>query len=145
MVSNYNYLLKLWEQRNEINQKFKEIILTSIGNKAYANLNLQEVEKAIGKANLVILIDFTERCILLTDDIIIELDSFLADFSTFVKTKVDTKRLKKYGTIITYSNNDNQALLDLIKKSPVVDFSSVEHLFGETDGNIKKRHKTGYE
>lgn len=145
MISNYNYLLKLWDQRNERNQSFKEIILASIGNKAYAKLTLQEVENAIGKANLVILIDLTERCITLTDDIIVELDSFLSDFPAFAKTKVDTKRLKKYGTIITYSNNGNEALLKLIKKSPTVDYSSVEYLFGETDEVIKKKHKTGYE
>lgn len=145
MISNYNYLLKLWDQRNERNQSFKKIILASIGNKAYAKLTLQEVENAIGKANLVILIDLTERCITLTDDIIVELDSFLSDFPAFAKTKVDTKRLKKYGTIITYSNNGNKALLKLIKKSPTVDYSSVEYLFGETDEVIKKKHKTGYE
>ncbi len=145
MISNYNYLLKLWDQRNEMNQSFKEMILASIGNKAYANLTLQEVENALGKANLVILIDLTERCITFTDDIIVELDSFLSDFPAFAKTKVDTKRLKKYGTIITYSNNGNEALLKLIKKSPTVDYSSVEYLFGETDEVIKRRHKTGYE
>lgn len=145
MVSNYNYLLKLWEQRNEVNQNIKEIISASIGNKAYGNLSLQEVENTIDKADLVILIDLTERCITLTDDIIIELDSFLSDFPFFVKTKIDTKRLKKYGTIISYSNNNNQKLLELIKKSPEVDFSSVQHLFGETDKEIKKRHTTGYE
>lgn len=145
MISNYNYLLKLWDQRNESNQSFKEIIFASIGNNAYAKLTLQEVENAVGKANLVILIDLTERCITLTDDIIVELDSFLSDFPAFAKTKVDTKRLKKYGTIITYSNNGNKALLKLIKKSPTVDYSSVEYLFGETDEVIKKEHKTGYE
>jgi len=145
MISNYNYLLKLWEQRNEINQNFKELILASIGNNAYANLTLQQVEVAIGKANLVILIDLTERCITLTDDIIVELDSFLTEFPAFAKTKIDTKRLKKFGTVISYSNNGNEALLELIKKSPIVDFSTVEYLFGEKDADIKKRHKTGYE
>jgi len=145
MVSNYNYLLKLWEQRNEINQNFKEMILVSIGNIAYANLTLQQVEVAVGKANLSILIDLSERCITLTDDIIVELDNFLSEFPAFAKTKIDTKRLKKFGTVISYSNNGNEALLELINKSPIVDFSTVEYLFGENDADIKKRQKTGYE
>ncbi len=145
MVSNYNYLLKLWTQRNEVNEDFKQLILSSIGNNAYGKLSLPDIEKAIGKANLVILIDLTERCIKLTDEIIIELDSFLKDFPKYVRTRIETKKLKKYGSIITYSNNDNQLLLDLLKKEIDVDFSSVEYLFGESSKQIKERHRSGYE
>lgn len=145
MISNYNYLLKLWEKRNEINQKFKEQLLQHHGNKAYAMLSLDDALAAIGQANMVILIDLTERVIKLTDDIIKELDSFLNEFPDYAKTKIQIKRLRRYGSILTYSNNGNQKLLKLIEKSPEVDFVSVETLFGEPSESIKSRHTTGYE
>ena len=145
MVCNYNYLLKLWEQRNEINQKFQTKILDSIGGEAYGDFTQESIEKIVGKGELALIIDFTERCISLTDDLIIEFDSFLLDFPSYAKTKINCKRLKKYGTILNYSNNSNEALLKLLKKSPPADFSSLEDLFGDTNENIKKKYKTGYE
>jgi hypothetical protein len=145
MVSNYNYLLKMWTQRNESNEKFKQSLLKSMGGKAHDTLSLPDIEKAVSTADLVVLIEFTEQCIVLTDQIIIELDDFLSEFPDFVKTKIEIKKLKKYGSIITYLNNDNQNLLDIIKKEPKADFSSVAHLYGQTVEEIEKRHKTGYE
>jgi hypothetical protein len=145
MVSNYNYILKLWEQRNGINQQFKEQILSHHGDKAYASLSLDDTVAAIGQANMVILIDLTERVIKLTDDLIVELDSFLGEFPNYAKTKIQVKRLKRYGSVMTYSNNGNEKLLDLLVKSPDVTFESVKNLFGESSENIKNRHITGYE
>lgn len=145
MVSNYNYLLKLWEQRNDINQRFKEQLLQHHGNKAYVKLSLDDAIAATGQANMVILIDLTERVVKLTDDLIRELDNFLNEFPNFAKTKIQVKRLKRYGSILTFSNNGNEKLLDLLKPSPDVDFSSVEVLFGESSVDIKQRHTTGYE
>lgn len=145
MISNYNYLLKLWEQRNEMNQAFKGQLLERHGDKAYATLSLDEAVAATGQANMVMLIDLNERVIKLTDDITVELDSFLSEFPNFVKTKIQSKRLKKYGSILTFSNNGNEKLLSLIEKSPEADFTSVEGLFGEPSENITSRHSTGYE
>jgi len=145
MVSNYNYLLKLWQQRNDMNQEFKEQLLAHHGGKAYATLSLADAVAASSQANMVMLIDLNERVIKLTDDLITELDSFLHDFPNYVKTKIQVKRLKRYGSILTFSNNGNKALLNLIKKSPDADFTSVEVLFGESSDSIRNRHTTGYE
>jgi hypothetical protein len=145
MISNYNYLLKLWQQRNEMNEQFKRQILQSQGSKAYTNLSLEDVIAACGQAQVVVLIDLTERVIRLTDDLIIELDSFLSEFPVYAKTKVQVKRLKRYGLIVTYSNNGNEKLLKLLERSPEVDFKPVEQLFGEPADEIKRRHTTGYE
>lgn len=46
---------------------------------------------------------------------------------------------------MTYSNNGNQKLLDLLVKSPEVDFKPFEPLFGESSESIKNRHVNGYE
>jgi hypothetical protein len=145
MVSNYNYILKLWEQRNDINQAFKEKLLQAHGNNAHMTLSINDVIDAVGKADVVILIDLNERVIKLTDDLIRETDDFLSKFPEYAKSKIKHKRLKKYGSVLTYSNNDNKKLLEIIERSPEVDFSTVEDLFGSTSDEIKKRHETGYE
>jgi hypothetical protein len=145
MVSNYNYLLKLWQQRNDMNQEFKGNLLAHHGGKAYATLSLADAVAASSQANMVMLIDLNERVIKLTDDLITELDSFLHEFPNYVKTKIQAKRLKRYGSILTFSNNGNQKLISLIEKSPEADFTTVETLFGEPAESIKKRHTTGYE
>ncbi|MGE6317055.1 hypothetical protein ACRN93_15480 [Shewanella baltica] len=145
MVSNYNYILKLWEQRNGINQEFKEQLLKHYVDKAYATLSLYDTVAALGQAKVVILMDLTERLIKLTDDLIVEFDNFLSEFPAYAKTKIQVKRLKRYGSIMTYSNNGNQKLLDLLVKSPEVDFKPFEPLFGESSESIKNRHLNGYE
>ena len=145
MVSNYNYILKLWEQRNDINQAFKEKLLLAHGNNAHMTLSINDVIQAVGRADVVILIDLNERVIRLTDDLIRETDDFLSKFPDYAKSKIKYKRLKKYGLILTFSNNDNKKLLEIIERSPEVDFSSVEDLFGSTSEEINKRHETGYE
>lgn len=145
MTSNYNYLLKLWEQRNDINQAFKEKLLQAHGSNAHMTLSINDVIQAVGRADVVILIDLTERVIKLTDDLIRETDDFLSKFPEYAKSKIKYKRLKKYGSVLTYSNNDNKKLLELIERSPEVDFSSVEDLFGSISDEIKKSYENGYE
>jgi len=145
MVNNYNSLIHMWKKRNEVNEAFKQSILNTYGNNAFVDISLKDAEAAFGSAGLVPLIDITERCIKLTDQIIIELNDFLEHFPKFAKTKINLKRLKNYGKLIIYSSNDNKLLLDIIKPEVEVDFASVVHLYGESIQVIKKRHTTGYD
>ena len=145
MVSNYNSLLHMWEKRNELNEAFKQSILTTFGNDAFNSLSLKNAEQAFGSAGLIALIDLTERCIKLTDHIVIEQNDFLENFPDFAKTKINLKRLKNYGRLLSYSNNDNELLLESIKPETEVNFASVEGLYGENIETIRKRHSTGYE
>jgi hypothetical protein len=145
MVSNYNSLLHMWEKRNELNEAFKKSIFGAYGNNAFVNITPADAEAAFGSAGLVSLIDVTERCIKLTDHIIIELNDFLENFPDFAKTKINLKRLKHFGKLINYSNNENEILLDLIKPEVNVDFTSVQVWFGQSIKDIEKRHTTGYE
>lgn len=145
MINNYNYLFKLWDERNIMTQAFKDQIEQHHGGKTGIMISIEDAVVVIGQAKLARIIDLNERVIKLTDDIIKELGSFLDEFPNYVKTKIQIKRLKKYGSIFTFSNNENQMLLNLIEKSPEVDFISVESVFGDSSENIKKRHITGYE
>lgn len=145
MVSNYNSLLHMWEKRNELNEAFKQSIFGTYGKNAFLNITPETAEAAFGRAGLVSLIDVTERCVKLTDHIIIELNDFLENFPDFAKTKINLKRLKHFGKLISYSNNDNEMLLELIKPEVDVDFTSVQVWFGQSIEDIEKRHTTGYE
>ncbi|CAH0991720.1 hypothetical protein SIN8267_01834 [Sinobacterium norvegicum] len=145
MILNYNYCLELWKQRNQIERPIKEHIIAQTGSQAYVNMNEEKLGELVSPADLSLLIDITERAIKLTDDLIIELDDFLSGFPAYARTLIDNKRLKRYGSVIKYSNNDNQLLINLIKRCPDPDYSLVEHLFGESAELIKQRHRTGYE
>jgi hypothetical protein len=145
MVNNYNYLIDLWNQRNEIERPMKEKLMAQFSNQAYINISEQEAIEAIGPAKTVLLIDLTERLVRLTDDILIEINDFLINFPIYAKSRISTKRLKRFGSVITYSNNGNELLLAMLAKTTKPNFSSVEILFGETSEEIEQKMKTGYE
>ena len=145
MISNYNHILMLWGKRNDHIQDFKDETLKKYPGNAFHDIDLKSVQEILSPPKTVILIDITERLIKLTDDILIELDDFLTKFPKYVKSKIDVKRLKKFGTILEYSNDGNDKLLSILERMPEVDFSIVEQLFGQSADAIKKRHETGYE
>lgn len=145
MLANYNFLLKLWEQRNQNMEKFNKKLISQSGGKVFTTLTYSEIVSSVGKSEFAVLIDLTERVISLTDDLIIEINDFLLNFPLSAKKLINLKRLRKYGALIIYSNNDNKILLDLIDRNPAVDISKLEYLFGESSAEIKQRLKTGYE
>ncbi|WP_415888174.1 hypothetical protein ACMXYV_09075 [Neptuniibacter sp. SY11_33] len=145
MVNNYNYLLQLWQQRNQIERPIKEQLMAKFPHQSYVDISYEEAVAAIGPANMSVLVDLTERVIKLTDDIIIELDNFLCEFPKYAKTRIDTKRLKQYGSVLIYSNNGNELLIEILKRTPAPNLKEVEALFGEPADEIEKRLVTGYE
>lgn len=145
MIHNYNYVQELWLKRNEIERPIKEKIVQKYSTQAFANVSCEQIFECVGKANFGSLVDLTEKVITLTDDLIIELDDFLANFSMYVKTHINSERLKRYGSVLNYSNNGNKKLLAMLEKSPVTDYSSVTGLFGATIDQLKQRYSTGYE
>jgi hypothetical protein len=145
MVNSYNNLIYLWEQRNSIDKPIKEKLMAEFSNQGYIDISEQEAIQAIGPAKMVLLIDLTEKVVKFTDDLLIEINDFLINFPAYAKSRIKTKQLKRFGSVITYSNNGNTLLLAMLAKTPEPDFTSVEELFGETSKEIKKRMKNGYE
>lgn len=145
MVNSYNHLIYLWEQRNSIDKPIKEKLMAEFSNQGYIDISEQEAIQAIGPAKMVLLIDLTEKVVKFTDDLLIEINDFLINFPAYAKSRIKTKQLKRFGSVITYSNNGNTLLLAMLAKTPEPDFTSVEELFGETSKEIKKRMKNGYE
>jgi hypothetical protein len=145
MVNSYNNLIYLWEQRNSIDKPIKEKLMAEFSNQGYIDISEQEAIQAIGPAKMVLLIDLTEKVVKFTDDLLIEINDFLINFPAYAKSRIKTKQLKRFGSVITYSNNGNTLLLAMLAKTPEPDFTSVEELFGKTSKEIKKRMKNGYE
>lgn len=145
VISNYNQTISLWKQRNLLNEEFKEKLIHAHGDAVVNGFSIEHALAAVGHPFLIKFIDLTERIIKLTDDLVVEMDDFLVSFPKYAKTRIKYKRLKKYGSVLSYSNNENEALLKMLEKSPEADFSKFEGLFGESHESISKRHQTGYE
>lgn len=145
MVNNYNYLLQLWNQRNEIERPLREYVIEQHSKLGYADIQPEDLLASIGASNAVVLIDITERVIKLTDDLLLEIDDFLSGFPVYAKTRIKTKKLKSYGSVVTHSNKDNPLLLAVLQRTIEPNFTTVEDIFGETSDAIIQRLKTGYE
>lgn len=145
MIHNYNYLQELWLKRNEVERLIKEAVVTRYSNKAYVNVTLEEVVNCVGAVQFSSLVDLTEHVVKLTDDLLVELDSFLAEFPIYAKSLINHEKIKSYGSILTYSNNGNVKLLEILKKSPQADYQSIVDLFGVSTEAMKIRYTTGYE
>lgn len=89
--------------------------------------------------------DLTERAIKYTDDLIIEMKDFMAEFPEIGKSFIRKKSLRNYGPVITYSSEGNQRLLAIIEKSPEVNYQLLAELLGETEEQVRSEYTTGYE
>lgn len=145
MIHNYNYVQELWLKRNEVERPIKEAVLKAYSDRAFVDVTLAEVIESVGTVQLSSLVDLTEHVVKLTDDLLLELDGFLADFPIYMKALVKAERIKTYGSVLTYSNNGSEKLLGILKKSPSADYQLITGLFGANAEDIKKRYTTGYE
>lgn len=145
LVSNYNLLLNMWSKRNEINEQFKRSLMATYGNRAFHSLSLDDAVRAFGHAGMVALLDLNERCIKLTDDLIIEANDFLENFPAVAKKKINLKRVEGYSQLLTYSHDNNEKFLEMLAPIPQPDYSTVTELFGESADVLRERHSTGYE
>ena len=145
MIHNYNYLQELWLKRNQIERPIKEAVINNYSDKPFVDVSLEEIVDCVGLAQLSSLVDLTEHVVKLTDDILVELDNFLAEFPAYTKSLIKHKKIKNYGSVLTYSNNGNLKLMEIITKSPQANYKSITDLFGVSEDDLHKRYKTGYE
>ncbi len=145
MVQNYNLTIDTWNKRAEIDRPIKEQLMRDYGGLAYAHVNKEQIFKSVGAANFTLLIDFTERAIKFTDDLIIEFNDFLNHFPEITKPLITEKYRDRYGPILTFSTGGNEKLENLMKKCVEVDYSILALLFGESEARIKAEYETGYE
>lgn len=144
MIHNYNYVQELWLKRNEIERPVREKIMQQHSTEAFVDVSLEQIFQCVDKANFAMLVDLTEYIISLTDDLLVELDDFLANFPVYAKTHINSEKLKRYGSVLVYSNIGNEKLLAMLERSPNADYSSLTTLLGKTTDQLKQRYSTGY-
>ncbi|WP_286834310.1 MULTISPECIES: hypothetical protein [Acinetobacter] len=143
LFSNYETLLSMWEIRNEFNEKVRIQFLTSKSeNKAYVDLDDAEIEMYIDQGDLSFLIDITERCLRLTDDLITEFYNFFNEFPCAIANKVDLKLIKNYGFIIAFDMGKNKAIEPLLVDSPLPDYEKISELSGRSIEELMARYSS---
>lgn len=145
MIENYNFIIELWNKRSELERPIKEKIIKDNTNLAYADVTREQIFKSVSPSDFTVLVDLTERAIKFTDDLIIEINDFMTQFPEIGKSLINSKYIKQYGPIITYSADENPKLLALIDKTPDVDYTILAGLFGKTVDAVKNEYTTGYE
>jgi hypothetical protein len=144
VISNYNLILKIWDKRDSIERPLREKLITAFGDKAYADIEHQQILDTLSERDLVNLIDLTEKAIHLTDDIILELNDFLCNFPNVAKSLIKIKKVKKYGRLITFDNSENNFLQTLMKKCPELECKTLVNLYGKPESVIQKLYDNGY-
>lgn len=103
MVNNYNYILDLWEKRNEIERPIKEKLLQDHSSQtSYADVNSKDILNSIGATKITSLIDITEQLIKLTDDLLIEIDDFMSEFTGYKPIFITEPELAGKGGSLKY-------------------------------------------
>lgn len=143
LVQNYNFIVDMWNKRTELERPIKEKLMQDHAELAYADVNKEQILSSVGVAEFTSLMDFTERAIKFTDDLILELHDFLEHFPEIAKSLITEKCRDRYGPIITYSTGGNAILENLMKKSIEVDYSILAPLFGESEERLRAEYATG--
>lgn len=141
MIDNYNLLIDIWEKRSNEAQSYKQYILKNYGE----DLTSQTVEELLMSPEFISLSVLTERAIILTDSLIIEMNDFLTNFPDVAKSFIKKKYLKNYGGIIFYSSNQNKKLIKYFERSIEIDYKALSFITGKTEKYLKDLFVAGYE
>lgn len=144
LAENYNQLLSLWQKQSKYVMAIKEKLAHAQNESAAPRMNLAEITNIVGISSLAQIVDLTERLVILTDDLLIEINDFMINFPNIAKSKINNKRLKKYGQVLEYSENNNKLLLSYLERSPEVNYNLLSSLLNEDIASIKRRFSTGY-
>ena len=145
MLKNYNFLIGVWNKRNEVDRPIKVALKERHPELSDIGVSKQEVIDCIGEIKLNELIDLTENVVNYTDALIIELHDFVVNFPIVVKPFIKTKKLKRYGEVLTYSDVQTPALIKSLPKESEVNYNSLAEIFGEDAVKLKLDYSTGYE
>ena len=146
LFANYDTLLSLWNIRNEFNEKVRiQFFKSDDDNIAYIDLSDSEIDTKINQSDLSCLIDLTERCLRLSDDLIIEFYKFLDEFPKAVSKKIDLKLTKNHGFILNIDMKKNKAIQSLLAESPLPDYKKISKISGRSEEELMARYKKLFE
>ncbi|EIJ0939691.1 hypothetical protein NMR47_003525 [Vibrio cholerae] len=110
-------------------------------------INYQLLQQLIGDGLITQLSDLTERALHMTDDLLIEVSSFLIGFSEVAKTKVERRVVKKFGNILSATlpnSSDFSKAVDIVSKVPEVNYKLLSQLHGRSEQEIRERYRAIY-
>ncbi|EGZ6890577.1 hypothetical protein DDN52_18390 [Vibrio cholerae] len=143
IFSNYNSVLSLWSKRNDIITSLMPTLKPYLGKP----INYQLLQQLIGDGLITQLSDLTERALHMTDDLLIEVSSFLIGFSEVAKTKVERRVVKKFGNILSATlpnSSDFSKAVDIVSKVPEVNYKLLSQLHGRSEQEIRERYRAIY-
>lgn len=102
MFNNYNQVMEFLRIRNELNEQVKEPLsrLDLIQFNAFEQLYNELGRKLCGGY-----VDITEQIIALADHVMIELHKFMLEFTAIAESNIELNRIKEWGKLPTYENN----------------------------------------
>ncbi len=143
IFSNYNILLDAWDKRNTIIEGLMPQIIPLLGQP----LDFKKIQEILGRGNIKLLSELTERVLHLTDDILKGVSEFLIGFGELAKRNIDKRVTKKFGNVLTIVLPDLSKLSplgDLNTNIPEVNFDQLSELLSIEAIELKDRYRPLY-
>ncbi len=146
LIENYNYMIDIWEKRNELDRRMREGLNNHFKLEdpflPLMNITCKQIIDSPLANDYYSLIKLTEEAIHFTDEIICEIYKFLTEFPKFVQEYISRKHLNQYGPILPYNANAKPELLPHINKSPPVDFAIYAQVLNQPEEILRKHFYT---
>jgi hypothetical protein len=145
LVKNYNLTIEIWNKRHEVERPLRQKLMSANGQLGYAHLTVQQIRAVLTDAELLLMIDLTEKAIHLTDDLIVEACSFLDGFPDAVAPKIFGKRRGKRHGLIRFQTKQNAFWQKMRTRCPEVNCAPLLPLYGvaSTD-EVREFYNNGY-
>lgn len=139
MIENYNELQIIMAKRSMVYEKIVQLVS---GTQRESSIEIETLLKLIPNQTLKEAIDLTEKMIVLVDDLIIEMVSFLDEFPKIMQKSILTNKIKNYGSVIRTSSPPNEFIY-LYERCAKVDYKKLATIFHENEEIVSKLYKTG--
>ncbi|WP_308375606.1 hypothetical protein [Microbulbifer sp. RZ01] len=144
MKKNYNFLIEVWGKRNLHAAIIIPKIIKVHAENGVADMSYPKIIECVGQEEFLPYMDLTEYAIKMTDDLLIEIYDFVSNFEKSAKECIDIFRVRSYGQILTYKN-ENAEVKDCLEKSPALDYAHLSQLFNVPEEHLRAKYHTGYE
>ncbi len=140
LFKNYNQVICIFEKRNEL---LDEMIpqLSQLHTRQISDDKLLEL---FGPAKICEVSDLTERAIMLTDELLVELSCFLIGFPEVAKNSIPTKIRKNLRKIIVICLPAEESAVDLLSISPMLDYDKAAVIHASSTQEIMNRYRSIY-
>lgn len=146
MVKNFNLAVDAWEARKVLSSEILPELAKHNGSEsATVNVDLDEIDRIVGRPKFIKYISLSEYSLKVTDEILIELVDFITTFKDTARFYVDTQRVGKYGYILRWDVGNNNELSDLLKRCPEVDYGFLSNYSSLPEERLRLELCTPYD